>query len=266
MSEIPTINIPDSAVELASEVYENGLQSTVRETSKVVSRIPKLINAALAPLDIWILQREYNVEHTKQLLHDKLKDADPDKITAPEAYVAIPAFQAISYSMDSTELRNLYANLLAKSMYEDTKEMVHPSFIDAIKQMSPNDAKILSQLSGSDDRALVDLITQDSFHVELEMCTEYCVLEINISGYDISNHQLQSASFTLLEKLGLICINTAALVNSRLYEEIFSSSEYRLLTELHSGKKDLVEKRKSFSITDLGKLFIDICINDLIPV
>ena len=52
--------------------------------------------------------------------------SNPEKIVEPEPYVAVPAIQAISYAMNSDELRNLYANLLAKSMIKDTKDTVHP--------------------------------------------------------------------------------------------------------------------------------------------
>lgn len=52
----------------------------------------------------------------------------------PEAYVAVPALQAISYSMNSEELRNMYANLLAKAIDIDEKDKVHPAFVELIKQ------------------------------------------------------------------------------------------------------------------------------------
>ena len=103
-------------------------------------RIPRAINAALSPLRQWIAQREYNVAETEKLLAKKLENIEPEKIVSPEPYVAVPALQAISYSMNSDELRELYANLLAKSMCIDTKNSVHPSFVEIIRQMSPLDA------------------------------------------------------------------------------------------------------------------------------
>ena len=65
-----------------------------------------------------------------------------DSIVSPEAYIAVPALQAISYCKNSEELRNMYANLLATSMLNDKKEDVHPSFGEIIKQLSPDEARM----------------------------------------------------------------------------------------------------------------------------
>ena len=131
----------------APTLYEDALQPTIQEVGKFVARIPRAINAAFAGLDKWILNKEYAIDETKKLLEKKLENVDPDKIVEPEAYVAVPAIQAISYSMNSEELRNLYANLLAKAMNSDTKDLVHPSFVEIIKQMSPTDALILKEIN-----------------------------------------------------------------------------------------------------------------------
>ena len=53
--------------------------------------------------------------------------------------------------MNSEELRNMYANLLAASMLKDEKENAHPSFVEIIKQLSPDEAKLLKKISESGD-------------------------------------------------------------------------------------------------------------------
>lgn len=126
-----------------SKVYDDGLQPAVRETGKIVALIPETINAALAPLRKWIAYREYNVAETEKLLQSKLANVGSEHIVTPEPYVAVPALQAISYSMNSQDLRNLYANLLAKSMTDILKNRVHPAFVEIIRQLTPDEAKIL---------------------------------------------------------------------------------------------------------------------------
>lgn len=135
------------AVKTIPELYHDGMQPAVQETGKTLALIPKSINAALAGLQQWIAHREYNVEETKKLLAMKLKKVDADKIVPPEPYIAVPAIQALSYSMNSIDLRNMYANLLATSMNADKKWNVHPSFVEVIKQLSPDEAKLLKSLT-----------------------------------------------------------------------------------------------------------------------
>ena len=133
----------------APTLYEDALQPAVQEVGKFVARIPRAINAAFCGIDKWILNKEYTINETKKLLAQKLENVNPEKIIEPEPYVAVPIIQAISYSMNNEELRNLYANLLANAMNLDTKDSVHPSFVEIIRQMSPNDAKIFKHISTS---------------------------------------------------------------------------------------------------------------------
>ncbi|MDD2192433.1 MAG: DUF4393 domain-containing protein [Bacteroidales bacterium] len=128
------------------EVYEDFVEPTVKSTGQLVGLVPRAINAALQPLHIWILNKEYNIAETKKLLEVKLENVSADSITSPEAYIAIPALQAISYCKDNYWLRNVWANLLAGSMNKDIKKHIHPAYIEIIKQLSPDEVKILSIL------------------------------------------------------------------------------------------------------------------------
>lgn len=131
------------SIETVPDIYDDALKPTTQESGKILALIPRTINAALVPLRQWIANKEYNLAETEKLLAKKLEHVGEDKIVTPDPYVAVPAIQAISYSMNSEELRNLYANLLAKSMNSDTKDMVHPSFVEIIKQLSPIDSLVL---------------------------------------------------------------------------------------------------------------------------
>ncbi len=134
------------AKEIAKDVYTDGGKPVVKPTGELVALVPRAIKAALAPVEKWILQREYNVEETKKLLEEKLKNVPPELIQPPEAHVAVPALQYISYCMDNEELRDMYANLLANSMNEVVKNGVHPGFVEIIKQLCPDEAKFLKYM------------------------------------------------------------------------------------------------------------------------
>lgn len=134
------------AKEIAKEAYEDGGKPVVKPTGELVGLVPRAIKAALLPLEKWVLQREYNVAATKRLLEKKLENISPELIESPEPHIAVPAMQYISYCMDNEELREMYANLLANSMNKVVKNGVHPGFVEIIKQLSPDEAKILRHL------------------------------------------------------------------------------------------------------------------------
>lgn len=181
----------------APTLYEDALQPATQESGEIFALIPRTIKAALLPLRQWIAEREYKLTETEKLLAKKLEHVSEDKIVTPEAYVAVPAIQAISYSMNSEELRNLYANLLAKAMNSDTKDMVHPSFVEIIKQMSPIDAKIFEQIMSVSNRPLISINIQHK-NKDFDLFSEYCSW---IKDYSLNQCLI---SFNNLTRLGLI--------------------------------------------------------------
>ena len=138
--------VKDVAKEVAKDVYEDVGHPIAKPTGELVGLVPRAIKAALAPVEKWVLQREYNVAETKKLLEEKLQSTPPDLIRPPEPHIAVPALQYISYCMDNEELRDMYANLLANSMNCVVKNGVHPGFVEIIKQLSPDEAKFLKYM------------------------------------------------------------------------------------------------------------------------
>ncbi len=138
--------VKDVAIEVSKELYKDGGTPIVKPTGELVGLIPRAIKAAMLPLEKWIVNKEYNLSETKKLLEVKLENIDPESIESPEPHVAVPALEYISYCLDNEELRDMYANLLANSMNSVMKNGVHPSFVEVIKQLSPDEAKILKEI------------------------------------------------------------------------------------------------------------------------
>lgn len=248
----------DKALETVPELYHDALQPSAQESGKLIARIPRAINAAFAGLDKWILNKEYSVEETKKLLATKLDKIDPEKIVEPEPYVAVPAIQAISYAMNSDELRNLYANLLAKSMITDTKETVHPSFVEIIKQMSPIDARVFQIIMASHLRPVINsgkrLSSGGSTPIQSH-CSWITSFSIKQCATSIDN----------LLRLGLIEIPYGEYYsNSQAYDYVkqnplFKELEQKNQTALASNET-LSYENMYIKPLDLSTLFYNVCV------
>ncbi|MCI8374838.1 MAG: DUF4393 domain-containing protein [Lachnospiraceae bacterium] len=244
----------------APTIYEDALQQTTQESGKTLALIPRAINAALIPLRQWISEREYKLAETEKLLAQKLEHVEEDKIVTPEAYVAVPAIQAISYSMNSEELRNLYANLLAKAMNSDTKDRVHPSFVEMIKQMSPNDAIIFSKIITSPIRPLITINVKSSkggAHSFAENCSW-------ISNFSLTECR---TSFDNLSRLGLIQIPfVASYTNKNNYNSVKNNPLFK--QAVIECKNNLLESESItyvegyIKINELSKLFFNVCVKN----
>lgn len=248
--------------ETKNQVYNDLFQPAASETGKILSRIPQLINAAFLPLDCWIAERQNHLEKTKQLLAENLKDADPDKIVPPEPYVAVPAIQALSYSMNSDELRTLYANLLAKSIYLDTKESVHPAFTEIIKNLSSLDCKVLKYIMESPYQEIgcyefrVGAIGESSYHVSFPYVTEMTLGTAEEIATSIEN----------LSRNNLIFPKDFCYRDDNKYSIIRDTPFFKDISAYFSANPEGNELRPykmSIQSTSLGKTFYDICATPL---
>ncbi len=263
------------AIETVPDLYDDSLKPTVQESGKVLSLIPRAMYAALAPLRKWIANQEYVVAETEKLLAKKLEHVGVEKIVTPEAYVAVPAIQAISYSMDNEELRELYANLLAKSMSIDTKDQVHPVFVEIIKQMSPLDAAIFKKISQLKEIAVIDLCIRQSTKIYIPTITS---LESSLENV---SHDLIGVSFDNLLRLKLIDkMPFVDTVSKEFTTEHVSEKDYALIreTEYYTDIRNwfdhldslagsgftmtFIENKNIFKTTDLGQLFFNICVTE----
>lgn len=93
-----------------------------------------------------IKQRAF-CKRNSQIIRKKLEKIPDEEIVTPPNYVFVPALQAISVSIDNEVLRDMYANLLAKSVYAKTSAQAHPAHVDIIRQMDPIDAIIFKSFS-----------------------------------------------------------------------------------------------------------------------
>lgn len=247
------------AVETIPDLYDDALKPATQESGKTLALIPRAINAALVPLRQWIAEREYKLAETEKLLAKKLEHVAEDKIVTPEAYVAVPAIQAISYSMDNKELRNLYANLLAKSMIVDTKTLVHPSFVETIKQMSPLDAIIYKIVMEAKTRPIITISERSKDG------GNYPIFE-NCSW--IQNYSLKECctSFDSLAHLGLIQLPLVGYTTERSYDivkqnPLFKEAELIVKKNLTKGRT-LYHEKRFIKIDELSKLFYNICVSE----
>ena len=247
----------------APTVYEDAIQPTVQEIGKFVARVPRAINAAFSGLDKWILNREYAIDETKKLLEIKLENVDPEKIVTPEAYVAVPAIQAISYSMNSEELRNLYANLLAKAMNSDTKNEIHPSFIEIIKQMSPIDSLVFKTIMQRESNPIIDLV-YNKYESDFPIAVESRTILENVTDINIAPVETICISIENLIKQGLISIpEDKAYSDDTIYDCILKSQFYLIKHQSYPVTPDgfiFSSKKKTIVKTHLGDLFYKICV------
>ena len=251
------------------DIYQDVAQSAAQETGGLLSLIPRVIRASLCGVEKWILNKEYSVKETQKLLEIKLANISPAKIETPESYIAVPAINALSYTFSSDELLDMYANLLATSMLKDSKWEVHPSFVEIIKQLSPDEAKLLKKLSlhqGENEFPLISLgmrrINNNSSIFEGEHYVK--VTNFTNIGDDICEKPDKIMIYIdNLSRLQLIEIVDDESVSGFDYLAIENHNFVNAYKDNHKLYEDFEWEIKSymFKITQLGLDFIKVCVS-----
>jgi len=228
----------------AGKTYDDLAHPTAHATGQLISFIPRTIKVWLGKWEKWILNGEYAIKETEKLLEERLKHIPEDKIVEPEPYVAVPAIQQLSYSLDSEELRELYANLLASSMNADKKSDVHPAFVDIIKQLTPNEAKLLSHIYGCPYNSV--LLKNDGLHT---------IDNIQEGSYTVGA-TIEDMSIVSLDKGTLsICLDNLVRLGLLTVQELFSSEPETL-------KIIIKERSYVYELTTFSEKFCEICITN----
>lgn len=257
-----TKGIIDKADGVLVEVYKDALSPAVKPIGEILSILPRTVKVAFNGVEKWLINKEETLRLTAESVREKIKDVPEEKLVEPEPYVAIPAMQQLSYCVNNEELRELYANLLVSSMNADKKWQVHPAFVDIIKQLTPDEAKFVRNLSPnvSQNNALIDA------RLENEKTGSGSTIISNFTNVGLDKVDLPEnicSYIDNLERLKLIQIPpTMSLTNKDLYQPLINHP--LMVNSLPEHLPDGVKigyKYKTFCLTNFGVEFIKICCN-----
>jgi len=261
MSEIEK-EILNQTKGVAVEVYKDALRPVVKPVGEMLGFLPRTIKLAFSGWEKWLINGEESLRLTAEAIKEKVKQIPEEKLVEPETYVAIPAIQQISYCQNSEELRDLYANLLASSMNTDKKWQVHPSFVDIIKQLTPDEAKIIRSIPNFKnnfmpviDVKLTDKNASGTGH-------QIFITNFTTIGLDVIENKENICSYidNLIRLKILEVPPTYHLANESLYKPLEESPILdKLIPQAYKSTYNIGYNHKIIAITNYGLLFKRIC-------
>ncbi|MCA1319794.1 DUF4393 domain-containing protein [Bacillus tianshenii] len=235
-------------------------------------------NSSKAPLqtldDLWYLafgkinhlaelkRAKYEVATTeyKNLVSQKIIEIEEQNLQEPPMSVVGPALEASRFYIEEHELREMFANVIAASMDKSKSKMVHHSFVEIIKQLSPDDANNIQFFKERDNHPIAQF--KMNF---LQKNNSYLVLKTNvfIGTYpDIITGNENAASITNLERLGLVSISYEESYKDKSNYSIFKeSSFYHGQAAILNPEISRIELGQGIiRLSPLGKTFIEVCL------
>ena len=96
-------------------------------------------------LDAKLHQINAELHAFKKEIEDKVCKILENRLIMPHMHLFGLALETGKYYYRQNEMRELFANLIAKLFDIEMYKVLHPAYIEVIKQLSPLDAKILSE-------------------------------------------------------------------------------------------------------------------------
>jgi hypothetical protein len=191
---------PD-AVQPAAKEFGRTFQPAGAEFGMALATVAKAVNVALAPLRglIWGWDKieEIVIPAIGKRFEKKLRC-----LVEPPLTVAGPALEALRFAGPVPALREMYINLLATSMDSETVHKAHPAFVEIIKQLSPDEARLFSTIAQMNPTRIcpvsiwataTEMRLSDGTRTEAAQC---------------DHHDLLPSYFANLHRLGLVEDNT----------------------------------------------------------
>lgn len=203
----------------------------------------------------------YELEQFKQELCSQINEIPLEKLIEPKLQVVAPALENAKYCMEEKELKQLFKNLIVASMNIDYENIIHPSFGEIIKQMSPIDAENLKVISRHRQLPICDyrvVFTSGGF---VSLYTTVFLSNLNIQDLEIQANSLHS-----LCRLGLLNISTDKHINND--EEYTQFSQTPIYLELIAEIKTLNDTKKIeihkglVELTPFGNNFVKVCLDE----
>lgn len=214
---------------------------------------------------------EINLKKYEEDIKSEINKIPEEKLTEPKISIVGPSLEASKYYIDNSEIRKMFAKLISSSMNVDTYDIVHPSFVEIIKQLSPLDASNFKSISlpNSQPIAKYRVLQKDEIS-GLDVKTNIYLSNPEYNNPSTSEVDLISSSISNLVRLGLVSISyTTHFVDESVYEKfkefhLFNDIEEELRVNLLKNNnypyKTVSITKGIIQITPFGLNFAKICL------
>jgi len=237
---------------IESEPVRAAIMPAAQHVGRALGSVAEAVEVSLTPLQVYIWGWKRIRRWIQDSVIDKLEGIPPERIVIPAANVAGPVIEAMRFTADQPELREMYANLLATSMDRETASAAHPAFVEFVKQMTPDEARILTAVGMS-----------VTFWKKVVGCgidgTRVGPFLVGDPQPDLTVPELTGTAIDNLERMGLFTLSEAelGLPDPSIKAEDVRSAIASL--KVLPGNSPAVYVN-IISLTDLGNMFYQACV------
>lgn len=207
----------------ANPLPESTTSTLLDPSAKVIGQgLSGIFHFLLKPLVEYSVVREADLEQLAQNINNKTESIPEENRDDSKFGLVLKSFEDSRYQLNDSDMREYFANLIANTVDNRVNHQVLPSFSTILKEISPQDAKLLEKIYKTGALPIM----------EIQLYSPNSRLSIayrnSIVLYEDGPQTDLNLSVTSLERLGLIEINPdRKLVYRKFdsYHEAFEKSE-----------------------------------------
>lgn len=201
-------------------------------------------------------KNEIDVENLRNSTLQQVATIPPENVQEPPLKILGPALEASKYYIEEEELRSMFAKILASSFDDRKNSIIHPSFVEIIKQLDVTDARILQFLKGQNPLVGAPIPIMKAI---ARYDSGYKIIFPIIYFIDGSEKIDELApSLTNLERLGLLKIDDDRYSTTDSNYDFIRNNF--IVQQVLQHYPEISLEKMCFSITPLGKNFLEVCL------
>lgn len=124
-------------------IYGDLLKPGVTQVGKALGTVIGLGNTALWPIQLLNERSRIFLERNLEKYRESLENIPEEKIIEVSPEIGVPIAEKLSFVQDET-LSTLYVSLLATASSIDTIKYAHPSYVNIINNLCPDEARMIT--------------------------------------------------------------------------------------------------------------------------
>lgn len=248
-------------IEGTAEAVAHHLPKTTTSIDMALSSIVNIFDVLLSPFQMLKEYKDFKIDQFKKNLKEKVGKIPENRLKdKADLNIVGPTLEALKYTIFEDDLREMFENLLASSL--DKKEDVFPSFIDIIRQLSSDEAKLLKYISTHGrDYPLIDVrIVMNGNKGYHDIITNFTDIGFGVC----QKPEIVPTYLVNLSRFGIIDIPFGVrLADESHYERLISHAiiQKQLKQNIENiGKFDIYKTK--FYVTDFGFAFLSACVKN----
>lgn len=243
---------------ILKEIYGDLAKPGVQQVGKALESIIGLGNTVLWPVTLLNEKAKITLEDNLEKYRKKLEATPEEEVCKVAPEIGVPIAEKLSY-VTNEELSEMYTELLSKASIKQKANVAHPSFVNIISNISPDEAILIKSIVGMPGIPFIEV------QLRSKSTKEWLPLDPMMPGFScLKKLQFPNnvhAYVSNLEGLGIFQIRQGSYLRAKnIYEPLEEQAKSRYS---HRGKnhqdKTIIIKRGIIEITPLAKLLLRAC-------